>query len=61
MSTKLINHAIAIGDIDIYFNDKYVQVTVDGETALFLPRSADNGLLELGTTLTQLVTKGEIK
>lgn len=55
MSSKLPNHAKNIGDIDIYFDDHHVQITVDGDTAIFIPRSVENGLLELATTLTQLV------
>lgn len=55
MSSKLENHAKNVGDIDVYYNDDFVQVTVDGETAIMMPRLVDNGLLELSLTLTQLV------
>lgn len=57
MSSKLANHAKNIGDIDVYYDDDYVQITVDGDTVIYMPRNVENGLLELSLTLTQLVKK----
>lgn len=57
MSSKLEHHAINIGDLDVYYDDAFVQVTVDGDTVIFIPRNVDNGLLDLAETLTKLVIK----
>lgn len=59
MSSKLKHHAKTVGDIDVFYDEDFVQITVDGETAILIPRSVDNGLLELATTLTQLVKGSE--
>lgn len=61
MSSKLPQHAVNIGDIDVYFDVHFVQITVDGETVIFVPRQEENGLLQLATTLSSLVIKGEQK
>lgn len=55
MSSKLVNHEINIGDIDVYSDEHYVQVTVDGDTAVFISRVADGGLKDLVETLNKLI------
>ena len=35
MSSKLKKHVQNIGDIDVYADEQFVQVTVDGDTVLF--------------------------
>jgi len=55
MSSKLTNHAKNIGDIDVYYDKSYVQITVDGDTVIFIPRSATNGLASLADVLAKLV------
>lgn len=36
MSSKLPMHIANLGDIDVYRDDSFVQITVDGETAIFV-------------------------
>lgn len=35
MSSKLKVHTANLGDIDLYRDSKYVQITVDGSTVIF--------------------------
>jgi len=55
MSSKLKHHEKNIGDLDIYYDDDYVQITVDGETAIYMPRAKENGLFELTLSLIRLI------
>jgi hypothetical protein len=36
MSSKLSTHVANLGDIDVYRDNSYVQITVDGDTAIFV-------------------------
>lgn len=55
MSSKLQHHEKTIGDLDVYYDDDYLQITVDGETAIYMPRAKENGLFELTLSLIRLI------
>lgn len=59
MSTKLPNHYCNIGDVDVYYSENHVQITVDGNTKLFIPRDEEFGINELSEALKMLTTGGD--
>ena len=55
MSSKLEEHVVNIGDIDVYADEHYVQVTVDGDTVLYIRRNGTGGLKDFANALNSLI------
>lgn len=52
--TPLPQRAANIGDIEVNFDDEFVQVCVDDRVVLFISREHNSGLSELANVLQQL-------